>query len=440
LAKGSGTIATLASIPLTEGSAVGGLVMDSSGNLYGTTAGKGLSGGGIVFELAQGSGTITTLASLSANSNAPLVLDNSGNLYGTTAQAGLSFGTIFELAKGSGTITTLATFSGSPNGVEAVGGLVMDNSGNLYGTAVNGPVPGGTVFELAKGSGKITTLVSIPGTEGSLVGGLVVDSSGNLYGTGANEATSGGTVFELAKGSGTITTLATFSGSTPTGGLVVDSSGNLYGTTGKGGSSNAGTVFEVAQGSGTITTLASFNGTNGENPNGYPIMDSSGNLYGTTAGGNLGSGRVVYELTSGAAGSGSGGNGGGAGNGGGSGGQQGNGGNGRQQGNGGGSGGSAGSVEQQGGSTVVFSFGGFSFPLNLPAPGQSAGVFGMALEEFELVLNLDLAFIFSAMGQPNQQYNDLVLELSTAINNDPMPLPWGWFALQLGYKEALSLI
>ena len=51
----------------------------------------------------------------------------------------------------------------------------------------------------------------------------------------------------------------------PYGGLIMDSSGNLYGTTSGGGASNDGTVFELAHGSGTITTLASFNGTNGSN-------------------------------------------------------------------------------------------------------------------------------------------------------------------------------
>ena len=91
-----------------------------------------------------------------------------------------------------------------------------------------------------------------------------MDSSGNLYGmTYSGGASGDGTVFELAKGSGTITTLASFNGadgSNPLGSLIMDSGGNLYGTTGGGGTYNSGTVFEVVAGSGTITTLASFNG------------------------------------------------------------------------------------------------------------------------------------------------------------------------------------
>ena len=46
----------------------------------------------------------------------------------------------------------------------------------------------------------------------------------------------------------------------------MDSSGNLYGTTAYGGAIGDGTVFELAKGSGTITTLASFNGTDGAYP------------------------------------------------------------------------------------------------------------------------------------------------------------------------------
>ena len=67
--------------------------------------------------------------------------------------------------------------------------------------------------------------------------------------------------------------------------MIEDCSGNLFGTTSQGGTSGDGTVFEVAKGSGTITTLASFNGTNGANPYGGLIEDTSGNLFGTTSGG-----------------------------------------------------------------------------------------------------------------------------------------------------------
>ena len=88
-------------------------------------------------------------------------MDSSGNFYGTTGEGGASGdGTVFELAKGSTPITTLASFNGS-NGSNPQAGLIMDSSGNLYGTAQNGGANGyGTIFEVAKGSSTITDLAS----------------------------------------------------------------------------------------------------------------------------------------------------------------------------------------------------------------------------------------------------------------------------------------
>jgi uncharacterized repeat protein (TIGR03803 family) len=292
----------------------GTLLMDGSGNLYGTAANGGASGVGTVFELVHGSGTLTTLATFNgangANPHSSLILDASGNLYGTTAAGGsANDGTVFELASGSGTITTLASFTGT-NGANPEAGLVMDASGNLYGTTTNaGASNDGTVFEVAAGSGAITALASFNGANGANpMGVLILDGSGNLHGTTANGgASSDGTVFEVVAGSGAITALASFTGSNgahPQAGLVMDGSGNLYGTAADGGASNQGTVFEVLHGSGTLTALVSFNDpTNGAYPQGSLVMDSSGNLYGTTENGPILNGAIrqgsVFELTAG---------------------------------------------------------------------------------------------------------------------------------------------
>jgi uncharacterized repeat protein (TIGR03803 family) len=313
LAAGSGTITTLASFNGSNGAnPYAGVVMDSSGNLYGTTYGGGASSDGTVFELAAGSGTITTLASFDgsngANPRAGLAMDTGGNLYGTTFGGGASDkGTVFELAAGSGTITTLASFDGT-DGTGPLAGLLRDANGNLYGTTSGIQPPwvafsDGTVFEVAAGSGTITTLASFDGTDGAEpLAGLVMDGGGNLYGTTASGSTSYGTVFKLAAGSGTVTTLVSFeftNGEYPEAGLVMDSSGNLYGTAYLGGTSDDGTVFELAAGSGTVTALASFDGTNGRLPVGSLIMDSSGNLYGTTYAGGTSDDGTVFELAAG---------------------------------------------------------------------------------------------------------------------------------------------
>ena len=220
------------------------------------------------FELAQGSGTITTLASFieteGAAPGADLVMDSSGNLYGTASAGGAdNAGTVFELAHSSGTLTTLASFNSS-DGANPQAGLILDGSGNLYGTtereAPSAMARCSSWPRAAAPSPRWLRSTALTGPTPLPIWSWT--ASGNLYGTTyGGGASSDGTVFELAQGSGTITTLASFSGtngSNPNGGLVMDSSGNLYGTAQLAAVTSDGTVFEVAQGSGTITTLASL--------------------------------------------------------------------------------------------------------------------------------------------------------------------------------------
>jgi uncharacterized repeat protein (TIGR03803 family) len=286
------------------------LVADGNGNLYGTTVGGGTYGCGTVFEMAKGSNAITTLAAFDdtdgAEPDGAMAVDAAGNLYGTTYAGGPSGeGTVFEVAGGSGAITTLVAFNRA-NGALPHAGLRMDAAGNLYGTTQQGgPKGDGTAFEIASGSTALTILAAF-GTTGGLspTDGLTLDASGNLYGITTWGGTSDfGTVFEIAHGSGSVTTLASFGQSGPSarGGanLMADASGNLYGTTVQGGSSNAGTVFEITQGSGAITTLASCNSTTGYFAYGPLILDAAGNLYGTSEGGGTGRDGTVFEIAAG---------------------------------------------------------------------------------------------------------------------------------------------
>lgn len=174
-------------------SPVGGLVFDAAGNLYGTAYG-GSGGEGVVYELTPSSPywIEATLHSFQGSDGdgplGPLIADSSGNLYGVTSGGGASGdGTIFELVQpGRWTFESLYNFSDSP-GTEPNGGLILDETGNLYGTTFSGGAfDGGVAFKLSLSGGawvatNLHDFASADGLEPN--GGLVFDSNGNLYGT-----------------------------------------------------------------------------------------------------------------------------------------------------------------------------------------------------------------------------------------------------------------
>lgn len=314
VAAGTRVLSTLASFSGTNGSNpyTGGVYADSSGNIYGTTNWGGdltLNSGagcGTVFEIAAGSHTATPIVTFNGtNGTEPiggLVADKNGNLYGTTYKGGgNSVGVIYEIAAGTHAFSTVATFDANNSYPQA--GLIVDSSGDLFGTTYYGGTSGvGTVFEVVAGTHTVTTLASFNGNNGSGPGGkLLVDKTGNLYGTTVEGGAYGlGTVFEVAASNHALTALTSFDGthgSAPNSGVIADLNGNLYGTTPTGGANGYGTIYEVAAGTHALTTMVSFNNTNGANPYGGLIADAGGNLYGTTnAGGTAGDG-LVYEVS-----------------------------------------------------------------------------------------------------------------------------------------------
>ncbi len=187
----------------------GDLIMDSAGNLYGTTlTGGAASGGcGTVFKLTL-SGAETVFHSFNCDTDGSdptsrLTADSAGNLYGTTNFGGASgVGTVYKLTP-SGTFSVLYSFSGSPDGAIPEGRLIADSAGNLYGTTLQGGTDCGagcgTVFSITP-NGTGTVLYSFAYTDGAFPhAGLIADNAGNLYGTtGGGGASGNGTVFKLA--------------------------------------------------------------------------------------------------------------------------------------------------------------------------------------------------------------------------------------------------
>ena len=164
----------------------------------------------------------------------------------------------------------------------------------------------GSVFKIAP-DGSETELHAFDyqkGHDGGVpLGGLIADNKGNLFGTtAAGGIYDPGTVFELSP-NGVESVLYSFKGGSdgavPEGTPIEDNSGNLYGTTLIGGGTcGCGTVFKVAPDS-TETILHTFTGTGGDGSNPL-ISDRAGNLYGTTSGGGNGGGEcgcgTVFKL------------------------------------------------------------------------------------------------------------------------------------------------
>jgi uncharacterized repeat protein (TIGR03803 family) len=320
----------------------GELVVDSLGNLYGVTFSGGTAGEGTVYELSpnsSGGWTETVLYSFSPagskndgfNPVGGLLLDSSGNLYGVTEFGGGSYngGTAYMLIPSENGVwkeTIIFSFGYHIAGEYPLAGLTIDAKGNLYGTLSQSGSGDGLVFELspvAVGTWTQTTLHLFTGfghSDGAYpAASLIFDSAGNLYGTTVGGGTTNcncGTAFELSptsRGPWKETLLHSFSNTNdayyPEGGLSFDAIGDLYGAANSETGVNAvcGAVFELTPNSGgswTESVPYTFTGfpSDGCYPSGNLILDSAGNIFGTTSTGGIEGqvyegGGTVFEIT-----------------------------------------------------------------------------------------------------------------------------------------------
>lgn len=298
----------------------GTLVEGPDGNFYGTTQrgaevtnnGCGTSGCGTIFKITP-QGSLSVLYTFQngadgAQPQAGLILGSDGNFYGVTnggtqgGPQGAAPGSIFKITPG-GSFSTLHSMNGTTDGSQIQSRITQGVDGNFYGTSnENGADNSGTAFQVTP-SGGFTLLHTFTGSTsdgGSPSSSLTQASDGNLYGTTTSGGANGAGTFYKLTPSGTFTLISSFSDTagyfifSP---LTVGSDGNFYATGVYGGiaddcstSSNpdtgCGSIYELTT-SGTLTNLYNFTGTSndGANPIASLVQGSSGNFYGTSAGG-----------------------------------------------------------------------------------------------------------------------------------------------------------
>ena len=289
-----------------------GLVMDSKGRLFGTTSNGGSSSNlGTVFMLSPtSSGWKETILLRFTGPNgavpaANLLMDSHGNLYGTTGGGGTSNnGIVFMLAPTSSgwKQSILHNFSGNGDGATPYG-IIFDAAGNIYGNTKYGATTAngcGEIFQLARASAwRETNLHVFTGKNGDGCqpqAFMAFDASGRLYGVTAagGNSFSQGTVFTLSHASGSWkeSTIYRFTGVDDGGGpaaIAFSPTGQLYGITNYGTPSGCTSfdgcsqVFKLTHGSSGWTVSATYPTPILEPTGGGLIFDKSGNLFGTTA-------------------------------------------------------------------------------------------------------------------------------------------------------------
>jgi uncharacterized repeat protein (TIGR03803 family) len=249
---------------------VGGVALDSTDNVYGTTIAGGAANNGVVYELSSGSETVlysfckNGFQRICPDGSQPyggVTIDSLGNLYGTTKYGGSTKsgggGTIYKLSSGTGGWIESALYTSHEPfeyGCLPLANVSIDSRGDLFTTMSScGPSRAGSVVKISQSGGIPRAFVFnqddglTPGSGALLYADAVYGTTTLAYDTEGNQV---GNVFEIDR-NGKEIILYTFcqqsgcsDGAQPLAGLAADGTGNFYGTASQGGL-GYGVVYEI---------------------------------------------------------------------------------------------------------------------------------------------------------------------------------------------------
>ena len=328
-----------------------GLVIDTAGNLYGTTKFGGTQNGGTAFEFSpKGKGKLKILHSFCAQGAAcadgslPMydgltyqgaqngsAYDGTSPVYGTTLyggenNAGFS-GTVYALTPSKNgkkwkesVVWQFCAQANCADGSQPHNGLTIDSSGNLYGVTFAGGNSNddGVIFELSPGKAGWTEVIlhdfcSVEDcTDGANPESALVPANGGFVGSASSDGAHGGGLLFTLLPNGANSQYSDIydfcaqagcsDGSNPIGQLALDAQGNIYGTALTGGDPNysRGVIYEL-KAAGTLDVLHVFcangNCSDGAWPVGGITLNSANDVFGTTSEGGANSDGALFELT-----------------------------------------------------------------------------------------------------------------------------------------------
>ena len=302
----------------------GSLMQACNGKLYGMTSSGGQFNKGVLFELNPITNVYHKRFDFNGSNGAfptesnSLMQASNGKLYGMTANGGnANTGVLFEYDPYTFSYSKKVdfdfNFSGSPgtNGAYPLGSLMEAANGKLYGmTSAGGINNGGILFEFDPNTDVFSKKWDFSFPNGNNPRNkLMQASNGKLYGMtwgGAGGPNSSGVIFEFDVNLNVYTKkfdfIDYFPGSDTYGGMMEAANGKLYGTTAGGGDFGGGVVFEYDIATNGYNKIAQLIYQPGGHPLGsFPsaalLQASNGKFYGTTNGGGVNGGGVIFECS-----------------------------------------------------------------------------------------------------------------------------------------------